>query len=50
MHFHNGLFADILNDLATTVASMPPDDANHREALRTAAKAFYAALSNESTN
>src|SRR6516162_8620074 len=31
MHFHYGLFADILDDLATTVASMPPDDANHRE-------------------
>jgi hypothetical protein len=50
MHFHYGLFADILNDLATTVASMPPDDANHREALRTAAKALYAALSTESAN
>jgi hypothetical protein len=44
MHFHYGLFADILNDLAITVASMPPDDANHREALRTAAKALYDAL------
>jgi hypothetical protein len=44
MHFHYGLFADILNDLATTVASFPLDDANHREALRTAAKALYDAL------
>jgi hypothetical protein len=44
MHFHYGLFADILNDLATTVSSFPLDDANHREALRTAAKALYDAL------
>jgi hypothetical protein len=44
MHFHYGLFADILNDLASTVASMPPDDANHRDALRAAAKALDRAL------
>ena len=44
MHFHYGLFADILSDLASTVASMSADDANHREALRTAAKALYQAL------
>jgi hypothetical protein len=44
MHFHYGLFADILNDLASTVASMPPDDADHREALRAAAEALYRAL------
>jgi hypothetical protein len=44
MHFHYGLFADILNDLASTVASMPPDDANHRDALRAAAKALVGAL------
>jgi hypothetical protein len=44
MHFHYGLFADILSDLANTVASMPPDDADHREALRAAAKALYRAL------
>jgi hypothetical protein len=45
MHFHYGLFADILHDLATTVASIPLDDSNHREALRSAAKALYSALS-----
>jgi hypothetical protein len=50
MHFHYGLFADILSDLAKTVASMPSDDADHRDALRTAAKALYAALSTESAN
>jgi len=44
MHFHYGLFADILSDLASTVASMAPDDATHRDALRTAAKALYQAL------
>jgi hypothetical protein len=44
MHFHYGLFADILNDLANTVAFMPPDDADHRDALRAAAKALYRAL------
>jgi hypothetical protein len=44
MHFHYGLFADILDDLASTVASMPLDDVNHRDALQTAAKALYLAL------
>jgi hypothetical protein len=44
MHFHYGLFADILSDLANTVASMRPDDADHREALRTAAEALYRAF------
>src|SRR6516164_2835956 len=44
MHFHYGLFADILSDLANTVASMAPDDVSHRDALRTAAEAFYRAL------
>jgi hypothetical protein len=44
MHFHYGLFADILKDLASTVASMPPDDANHREGLQAAAGALYRAL------
>jgi hypothetical protein len=44
MHFHYGLFADILSDLANTVASMPLDDADHRDALRTASKALCRAL------
>ena len=44
MHFHYGLFADILRDLANTVSSVPPDDADHRDALRTAAEALYRAL------
>ena len=47
MHFHYGLFAEILRDLAKTVASMPPSDAEHREALREAARALYLALDGE---
>ena len=44
MHFHYGLFAEILRDLARTVASLPAEDFAHREALRDAAKALYLAL------
>lgn len=44
MHFHYALFAEILNDLAKTVAAMPPADAAHRDTLRDAAKALYRAL------
>jgi len=44
MHFHYALFAEILRDLAKTVASLPPADVAHREALRDAAKALYFAL------
>ena len=44
MHFHYGLFAEILRDLAKTVSLLPPADAQHRDALRKAAKALYFAL------
>ena len=44
MHFHYALFAEILHDLAKTVASVPPADAAHRDALRDGAKALYRAL------
>jgi hypothetical protein len=44
MHFHFALFAEILRDLAKTVAAVPPSDAEHREALREAAEALYLAL------
>jgi len=44
MHFHFALFAEILRDLAKTVAAVPPADVVHREALRDAAKALYGAL------
>ena len=49
MHFHYALFADILHDLAKTAASMPPDDASHREAMREAAKALYLSLKDGAT-
>jgi hypothetical protein len=44
MHFHYALFAEILHDLARTVASLPAGDLAHREALCDAARAFYLAL------
>jgi len=44
MHFHHALFADILCDLAKTVAALPPEDLTHRESLCEAAKALYLAL------
>jgi hypothetical protein len=44
MHFRYALFAEILQDLAKTVASMPPSDAAHRDMLRDASKALYRAL------
>lgn len=44
IHFHYALFADILRELAKTVSSLPPADAEHRDALRDGAKALYLAL------
>jgi len=44
MHFHCGLFAEILRDLAKTVVALPPSDAGHRGALREGARALYLAL------
>jgi len=44
MHFHCGLFAEILHELAKTVASLPPGDVEHRGALRDGARALYLAL------
>lgn len=44
MHFHYGLFAEILHDLARTVAAMPLDDLMHRDALRGGAQALWLAL------
>ena len=44
MHFHYALFAEILHELAKTVASLPAGDLAHRQALCDAAKAFYLAL------
>jgi len=47
MHFHYALFAEILGDLAKTVAALPAADVAHREALRDAAKTLYIALARE---
>jgi len=44
IHLHFALFAEILHDLARTVARVPPADSAHREALRDAARALYVAL------
>src|ERR1700751_4221099 len=44
MHFHYGLFADILRDLAKTVSSLPASDLSHRAVLRDAAQALHSAL------
>ena len=44
MHFHYALFAEILQELARTVAALPLADAEHRNALREGAKALYQAL------
>ena len=44
MHFHYALFAEVLSDLAKSVAAVPPDDLRHRELMRDSAKALYQAL------
>ena len=45
MHLNYELFAAILQDVAKTVAKIPPDDAMHRESLTKAVKALNRALS-----
>jgi hypothetical protein len=47
MHFHYGLFADILRDLAKTVSSLPASDLTHRADLRDAAQTLHSALQAE---
>jgi hypothetical protein len=44
MHLNYGLFADILQDLASTIAAMPASDVTHRETLSEAANALHQAL------
>jgi hypothetical protein len=46
MHFHYAFFAEILHELARTVARLPLADTAHRNVLRDAAKALYGALEN----
>jgi hypothetical protein len=45
MHIHFGLLADILRELAASVARIPKDDVMHRDQLAQAAGALHAALS-----
>jgi hypothetical protein len=45
LHLNYGLVAEILQDVARTVAKVPPDDIAHREALTEAAAALHKALS-----
>jgi hypothetical protein len=44
LHLNYGLVAEILNDVAGTIARIPPDDVAHREALAEAAGALHKAL------
>ena len=50
MHINYDLFAEILCDLANTIAVMPADDVAHRENLREAAKALHQALAGETVS
>jgi len=47
MHFHYGLFAEILRDLAKTASSLPAADMAHHAELCDAAKSLYLALKPE---
>ena len=44
MHIHYGLFADILRDLASTVARIPKEDVVHRDQVTQAVAQLHAAL------
>jgi hypothetical protein len=44
MHLHYGVFADILDEIAASVASQPPIDDAHRQVLATAARHLANAL------
>jgi hypothetical protein len=44
MHIHFGLFADILRELAASVARIPADDVMHRDQLARAAAELHDAL------
>jgi hypothetical protein len=49
MHFHYELFAEIVRDLAKTVAAMPDSDLTHRGVMREAAETLALALKAEPT-
>jgi hypothetical protein len=44
MHFQYALFAEILNELATSIEAFPRSDVAHRQAMREGAKALFGAL------
>jgi hypothetical protein len=44
MHINYELFAEILRDLAATVAALPAEDVAHRATLADAARALHRAL------
>jgi hypothetical protein len=44
MHFHYGLFAEILRELGKTASSVASDQIDHRDNLREAAKELWQAL------
>ncbi len=45
MHFHDLLFAEIIDELAKSAAELPPAHEAHREALGKAAEQLYLSLS-----
>jgi hypothetical protein len=47
MHFHYGLFAEILADLAKSVSAFPTNDIAHRDQLAAGAKALWQALNED---
>ncbi len=47
VHINYELFADILRDLAGTVAAMRPDDLLHRESFTDAARMLHMALESQ---
>ena len=50
MHLNYDLFAEILQDLAATMAAMPAEDLAHRERLSLAAGALHQALLGKSAS
>jgi truncated hemoglobin YjbI len=44
LHLNDGLFAEVLRDLAASVKAAPPGDAEHREALAQAARLLHQSL------
>jgi hypothetical protein len=44
VHLHHGVFADILDEIARSIAHQPPIDPAHRQALLAAARRLVDAL------